>query len=40
MRFGVTYLKYNLKWMIGMLLCAGIMAALLIFNEIPEEEDF
>ena len=40
MRFGVTYLKYNLKWMIGMLLCAGMMAALLIFNQIPEEEVF
>lgn len=36
----LTYLKYNLKWIFGILLCAGIMAVLLILNQIPEEEIF
>lgn len=40
MRMGRSYLKYNLKWIFGMLLCAGIMAAILALNQVPEEEIF
>lgn len=40
MRKGLSYLKYNLKWIFGMLLCAGIMAAILALNQVPEQEIF
>lgn len=38
MRYFYSYIKYNVKWLLIILFCEGMMTALMVLNHVPEVE--